>query len=211
MMKRAAWVVLVVVCAVVGARAQAPEGWRMRIDRSTSASDPDAPGSVSLVRTATGLHATTPQAAVFWHPSNQASGRYAVKGAFTLVKPSGHTNYYGIVFGGKGLEGGSQAYLYFMVAQDGTFLIKRRVGDAVAEDVHPKTPHAAVKRPDATGTSTNTLEVRVLENTVDYVVNGVTVHTTPRTGVTAATDGLYGVRVNHQLDVRVDGLSMSKS
>ena len=182
----------------------------MRIDRSTSASDPDAPGTVKLVKTATGLQATTPQAAVFWHPSNQANGAYAVKGAFTLVKPSGHTNYYGIVFGGKGLDGSSQAYLYFMVAQDGTFLIKRRAGDAVAEDVHPKTSHAAVKRPDANGTSTNMLEVRVMADKVDYVVNGVTVHTTPRTGVTAATDGTFGVRVNHQLDVRVDGLAMAK-
>ena len=97
-----------------------------------------------------------------------------------------------------------------MVAQDGTFLLKRRAGDAVAEDVHPKTPHAAVKRPDANGTSTNELEVRVSATKVDYLVNGVTVHSTPRTGVTAATDGLFGVRVNHQLDVRVDGLTVSK-
>jgi hypothetical protein len=28
--------------------------------------------------------------------------------------------------------------------------------------------------------------------------------------MTARTDGVYGVRVNHQLEVRVDGLSMSK-
>ena len=42
------------------------------------------------------------------------------------------------------------------------------------------------------------------------VVNGATVHTTPKTGLTAKTDGLYGIRVNHQLEVHIDGFGMTK-
>jgi len=45
------------------------------------------------------------------------------------VRPSSHTNYYGLVFGGSDLEGPKQNYLYFLVAQDGSWLIKQRVGD----------------------------------------------------------------------------------
>jgi hypothetical protein len=67
-----------------------------------------------------------------------------------------------------------------------------------------------VKKPDAGGKSTNALEVRVGASKIDYLVNGATVHSTPKSGLTAKTDGIYGIRVNHQLDVQVDGLSMSK-
>ena len=58
--------------------------------------------------------------------------------------------------------------------------------------------------------STNALEVRVLADKIEYVVNGTTVHTTPKTGLTAKTDGIYGIRVNHQLEVQVDGFAVSK-
>ena len=90
----------------------------------------------------TGFHATNPQAAVYWNPANTATGAYTLKGTFTLMKPSGHTNYYGLVFGGSGLDGASQNYTYFLVAQDGTWLVKKREGE-MASDVIKKTPSGA--------------------------------------------------------------------
>jgi hypothetical protein len=33
------------------------------------------------------------------------------------------------------------------------------------------------------------------------------VHTTPKSGMTANTEGLWGLRVNHQLEVHVDQVS----
>ena len=132
-----------------------------------------------------------------------------MKGTFTLVKPSGHTNYYGLVFGGSDLDGPKQTYIYFLVAQDGTWLIKHRAGDAAVHDVS-KAASDAVKKPDASGQSTNALEVRVKSDTIEYVVNGTVVTTTPRTGMTAKTDGIYGIRVNHLLEVHVDGFAVSK-
>src|SRR5947207_2907301 len=128
--------------------AQSPKGWRVRVDRSTEASDPDAAGAIKFVTMGTGFHATNPQAAVYWNPANKAAGNYWLKGTFKLMKPSGHTNYYGLVFGGSGLEGPKQSYLYFLVAQDGTWLIKRRDGDVATQDVS-KAASAAVKKPDA--------------------------------------------------------------
>src|SRR6266478_5004404 len=127
--------------------AQTPKGWKMRVDRSTAASDPDAPGDIKFVTMGSGFHATNPQAAVYWNPADTATGDYTLKGTFTLMKPSGHTNYYGIVFGGANLDGPQQNYLYFVVAQNGTWLIKRRDGDAGASTVSPKMPSDAVKKP----------------------------------------------------------------
>jgi hypothetical protein len=189
--------------------AQAPAGWQMRVDRSTNPADPDDVPDVQFVTMGSGLHVTTGPAVTLWHPSNTASGTYTLRGTFTLMKPSGHVNYYGLVFGDGDLGGAGQNYLYFLVAQNGTYLVSHRAGDEVHR-VHPRTPHDAVNRPDDSGRSTNALEVRVGAESVEYVVNGTVVHTTPRTGMTSRTDGVWGMRVNHLLDVHVEGLGVSR-
>jgi hypothetical protein len=209
-MKRHVYVVALALAAVAALAAQAPKGWKMRADRSTSAADPDGSGSISFVTMGSGFHATNPQAATYWNPANTATGTYTLKGTFTLMKPSGHNNYYGLTFGGSDLEGPQQKYLYFVVAQNGTWLIKRRTGDGTTENVSAKEASDAVKKPDDSGKSVNALEVRVGADKIDYVVNGTVVHTTPKTGATANTDGIYGIRVNHLLEVQVDGLAVSK-
>jgi hypothetical protein len=208
-MKRHLCVAALTLAAAVSLAAQStPAGWKMRVDRSTSASDPDAAGTIKFVTMGSGFHATNPQAAVYYNPANTASGNYTLKGTFVLQKPSGHTNYYGLVFGGQGLDGANQSYTYFLVAQDGTWLVKRRDGEAV-KDVSPKAASDAVKKPDASGKSTNALEVRVGADKIDYVVNGTVVNSTPKSAV-ARTDGIYGIRVNHLLEVHIDGLAVTK-
>ena len=208
-MKRHIHVAVLALIAIAPLFAQAPKGWKLRVDRSTEASDPDAAGDIKFVTMGAGFHATNPKAAVYWNPSNSASGAYTLKGTFTLMKPSGHNNYYGLVFGGSGLEGAQQSYLYFVIAQNGMWLIKRREGDATSI-VAPKTPNDAVKKPDASGQSINALEVRVGADKVDFVVNGQVVHSEPKTGAMAKTDGIYGIRVNHLLEVQIDGLGASQ-
>jgi hypothetical protein len=201
--------VALTIAAVVSVAAQSPKGWKMRVDRSSEASDPDAPGDIKFVTMGTGFHATNPQAAVYWNPANTASGSYTLKGTFTLMKPSGHVNYYGLVFGGSGLEGADQRNNYFVVAQNGTWLIKTRNG-AATSTVGAKTPNDAVKKPDDTGKSTNALEVRVGADKIDFVVNGVVVHSEPKTGALAKTDGICGIRINHLLEVHIDNFGISK-
>ena len=206
-MKRTVSTLLLASFAVISLAAQSPKGWMVRADRSTTASDPDGAGTIKFVTMGAGFHATNPQAAVFWNPANTATGSYIVKGTFVLQKPSGHTNYYGLIFGGIDLDNAKQSYTYFLVAQDGTWLIKKRQGDADASNVVAKTANDAVKKPDASGKSTNALEVRVAADKIDYVVNGTVVHSMPKAGV--KTDGIYGFRVNHLLEVHVDGFGKS--
>ena len=201
-------VALTVLFAVAPLAAQGTAGWQVRVDKSTSASDPDAAGDIKFMAMGSGFHAVNPQAGTYWNPENTATGTYSLSGQFTLLKPADHTSYYGLVFGGSDLGGAQQAYLYFMVAQDGTWLLKRRNGDAT-EDVTMRRASPAVRRPNANGQSTNTLDVRVTGDTVVYSVNGTTVYTTPRTGLTAVTDGTYGFRVNHRLEVQVDNFGVS--
>jgi hypothetical protein len=187
--------------------AQVPAGLKMRVDRSQNAQDPDDNPELKVVTAGKGFRVTGGPAGVFWMPDNTATGNYTLRATFTLMKPSNHTNYYGLVFGGRDLDGAGQSYTYFMVAQTGMFLVKQRDGDQ-SPTLQRGTANAAVKTPDGSGQSVNMLEVRVMGDTVSLVVNGTVVHTMPKGKLT--TDGLVGVRVNHMLDVQVENLELQR-
>src|SRR5689334_13236973 len=188
--------------------AQALAGWQVRVDRSQNASEPDDVPDSKCATMGNGFRVTGGPAGTFWNPANRDTGNYTARATFNLMKPSGHNNFYGIVFGGSALENGAQKYLYFLVSQNGTFIIRARNGENV-EDVQGQMAHAVISKPGADGRSTNNLEVRV-GNNIQYVVNGTVVHTSPKSGAAAATDGIAGVRINHQLDVHVDGFEVRK-
>lgn len=206
-MKRYLSIVALALLAAAPLVAQSTAGWKVRADKSTSASDPDGAGDIKFMAMGGGFHAINPTAAVYWNPANTASGTYTLKGTFTLNEPSDHTNYYGLIFGGHDLEGAGENYTYFLVAQNGTFLVKKRSGETT-ENVVAKTPSDAIKKPDASGKSVNMLEVRVGADKIDYVVNGTVVQSTPKTGVT--TDGIAGIRVNHHLNVSIADFAVAK-
>lgn len=187
--------------------AQTPAGWKVHIDRSQNAQDPDNKSGVTFMSMGKGFHVSGGPAGTYWHPSNTATGNYTLKGTFTLVKPSNHTNYYGLVFGGNALDGPSQSYTYFLIAQNGRFLIKQRNGEQTT-DIQAATANAAIKTPDSSGKSVNTLEVRVGADSISYVVNGTVVHTTPKSAV--KSDGIAGFRVNHVTEVMVDDFQIQK-
>jgi hypothetical protein len=190
--------------------AQAPDGLMMRVDRSTNPADPDDVPDVTVTTVANGFQVNTGPAAVLWQADQIATGNYTLSARFTLLEPSSHRNFYGLIFGGRDLEGANQNYLYFMVAQTGEFILIHRANDETTHTIQPATAHASIATPDASGRSVNDLEVRVGANQIDYVVNGAVVHTTPRSGMTANTDGIWGVRINHVLPgVVVENLGVS--
>jgi hypothetical protein len=208
-MKRFVAMLWVALLATASISAQAPQGWKVRMDRSTDAADPDAVGNIKFTASGSKFHFMNPQAGVYWNPANTASGNFTLKGTFKLIKSTGYDEYYGLIFGGNGLDGASQSYLYFMVTDDGTYLVKRRTGMST-EEVAPKASSPAVKKPDGSGTATNALEVRVKADKVDFVVNGTVVTSLPRAGLGGKPDGIYGIRINHHLEVEVDGFGVTK-
>lgn len=189
--------------------AQAQTGWEMRVDHSTNPTDPDDVPEVTITPVDDGFEVYTGPAVTMWSPSNSASGEYTLEGTFTLLEPSGHLNYYGLVYGGRQLEGSQQSYIYFLVAQNGSYTIRHRADDETVHDIQGRTPHEAVTTPDANGQSVNHLQVRVGSDGTQYVVNGTVVHTASG-GMAGLSDGIYGVRVNHVIPgVRIEGLRVT--
>jgi len=183
---------------------------QVRFQGSTEANDPDDVPDVTVTEMGSSFTVGTGPAAVVWDAGNTADGEYNLKGTFTLLEPSSHRNYYGLIFGGGGLESSSQNYLYFLIAQDGSFLLKHRANDEAVHDIVERTAHDAVNTPGDDGMSVNELEVRVGADDLTLLVNGTVVHTQPKSGMAGRTDGIYGVRVNHVIPgVKVDGLGVS--
>jgi hypothetical protein len=206
-MVRRLLVAAVALSAAVSLSAQAPQGWKVRVDRSTNASDPDNTPNLTFMPMGKGLHVKGGPAGTFWNPANAAKGNYTLKATFNLQEPSSHPNYYGLVFGGSDLDAPTQAYVYFVIAQNGMFQVRQRQGENVTNVVN-RQANAAVRQPDASGKSSNVLEVRVNGDTVSYVVNGTVLHSGPKGSL--KTDGLVGVRVNHVLDVQFEGFEVGK-
>jgi hypothetical protein len=178
-----------------------PGGWSMRLDREGAST-----AALSFVQTGTGFHAVTGPSAIFYDASRTATGAYTAEATFTQNKAPAHAEAYGLIFGGSGLGGPQQDYMYFVVRGDGQFLVKHRAGPEV-HLLKDWTAHTAIRPADAAGKATNALRVRVAADSVRFDVNGAQVFALPRVSY-MKTDGIVGVRVNHQLDVSIDGLKV---
>jgi hypothetical protein len=207
-MKRQIFLALLVLLAVAPLGAQSPQGWKLRVDRSMNAEDPDAAGDIKFITMGTGFHATNPQAAVYWNPANTITGNYLLKGTFKLVKTTGHGEYFGLILGGSNIEGATQKYLYFMVNSDGNWLIKSRDGSGTSQVASSGGPSDVVKKAGADGMSTNALEVQVTADKINFLINGKVANSMPVAG--QKTDGIYGIRINHMLEVHIDGFGVAK-
>ena len=134
-----------------------------------------------------------------------ANGNYTISAAFTQAEASSHPNAYGLFLGGSDLSGAGQRYSYFVIREDGQFLVKKRMG-ADTPDVVSWTPHAAINQLNAEGSSKNVLSVEVGASAVRFLVNGTEVSSQPRSAID--TDGINGLRVNHQLNVHIDDIDL---
>ena len=177
-----------------------PAGWAMRLD--SGATKPDG---VSVMPMGGGIHFKTGPAGIYYRAADAKTGAYEVRAALSQMEPSAHPEAYGIFIGGANLAAATQKYTYFLVRQDGKFMISRRDGAKVTP-VMPWTDNAAVKKTDASAKGTNVLSIVVAADKVRFLVNNTEVSSQPAAGVDGA--GIAGLRVNHNLNVHVDGFGV---
>lgn len=195
--------VLAALLAAAPLAAQAPAGWQVRLDRA------NAPVQPSFVAMGSGMHVTAGPAAIYFDPANAPTGNFAVKGTFTQTKAPMHPEAYGLILAGANLDApAQQSYLYFIVRGDGKYAIKHRAG-AEVHTLVDWTENAAVHKQDAEGKATNALEVRVSGDRIAYLANGVEVAGFPRAEMGDGA-GIAGIRINHNLDVHVDGFAVER-
>ncbi len=150
----------------------------------------------------------TGPAHIVFAPKDSASGQYQVSTTIDQLEKPKHPEAYGVFLGGKNLtDPAKQSYGYFVIRGTGEYLIKTRNGENTTSVVDwtasPKLP-----KEDASGKATYKITVHVAADTVHFVVNGNLVAAEPKSKF--PTEGIAGLRVNHNLHVAVTPVTISK-
>jgi len=180
-----------------------PAGWSARPDEGDLT-------NVKVVPMGGGFHVTLGPAVILYRESTQGSGPFHTLATFTQTKKLEHAEGYGLFFGGQALDGPGQQYTYFLVRDDGTFLVKRRDGSKTTEVTKGWVAHPAVHKADAKGSSSNLLEIDHKRDPSKFVflANGQPVYTADAKAMSA--DGVVGIRTNHNLDLHIEGFDVHR-
>jgi hypothetical protein len=154
-------------------------------------------------------------AAIYWNDANRASGDYEVKASFTenAHKPN-HPHSYGMFIGGSDLDTADQAFAYCIVYANGTYSVKYFRGANVVT-VADRVASPAINKANEAGAATNEIGWRVRGDKAACVINGTEVQSWDAAQLVGAdklksTDGIYGVRVSHNLDLTMTPPTLSK-
>jgi hypothetical protein len=199
-----------------------PKGLAARFDLPTAKlTDVDVEQRGSSIRFHSG------PAAIYYNPASFAKGEYTVSANFSQTRSMGHEAY-GVFIGGNNLDDSTQHYIYFEVkpcrsrgacsgdgAKTGTplgeILINERIGNAkpvaIVANTHDDAVHTDA---EGTGAASNVLAIHVSRDSLQFYVNGKEVRSLPKSAFTGPIDGIYGIRVNHNSDIQVDGFGLKK-
>jgi hypothetical protein len=195
----------------VAAGGQLPAGWERRVDPK----DANKPALPAFVASGNAYRVTSGSAAIYYNPRDVAEGNYTVRGTFTQMTAPRHPEAYGLFAAGHDLQSPEQSYLYFIVRGDGSYSVRHRANDSTVHTIQGWTKHDAVKAADAGGKATNALAIQFGAEKVSFMANGSEVFSVPRSTLDSGGDhsgssGQAGIRVNHNLDVMVEGFGVSK-
>lgn len=185
-------------------------GWEGRVDRRPAGQGKTVADS-RFAATTGGFRISVGPAGNFWNPAHTAKGDYEVKATFREHKmAASHPHSYGMFIGGADLTSDNETLLYCIVYGTGVYSVKTFHGAKVTTLVNMEA-NAALKKAGESGESVNEIGWRVKGDQVSCVVNGTAVKTFAKADVMGAdkltsTDGVYGLRVSHNLELTVTGL-----
>ena len=177
-----------------------PAGYIARTDRK------DAPIiGAKYTPSGDGWDLTTGPAHILYASKNLGNGNYTASATFEQLEAPAHPEAYGIFIGGMHMDAPNIAYTYFEVRSTGEFLVKLRDGVST-RDVVAWTASPDVPKQDASGKATYTLSATVTNDAIKFSVNGKQVASVSKVGL--PTDGVVGIRVNHNLHVKVSPVTI---
>ena len=197
-----------------GNEGQGPLGWLTRSDAASDKhgdkhdwakndkhDDNRRSDTLAFAQTTPGFLITTGPGTIFWHPDSVTSGQFSVESSIVLFPTKGRDREgYGLLIGGKNLDGPNQRYTYFLIRNDARFLVKQRVGDntIVLKDW---TVLKEIKQVLGKDSIKNDIRIVVDAQSVTFSVNGTTALSIPKSQI--ATDGIFGLRFNHAVNAHV--------
>jgi len=180
-----------------------PPGWSARPDEDGQVT------SVKLEAMPPGWHVTMGTSAILYRAVDRAKPPYTVISKLHLFPSTGdHEEGFGLFIGGQNLDAAGQRYTYFLIRGDGTFKVKRRNGPDATDLTKDWTPSPVIKKASPSGPVINELSLRVGKEKVSFLVNGQEVYSASADSVDS--EGIVGLRMNHNLNIHVETLQISK-
>ncbi|MEW6320475.1 MAG: hypothetical protein AB1635_05245 [Acidobacteriota bacterium] len=184
-----------------------PTGWEWITDTPATRQTERAPGEGKWLFAvmAPGWHITTRPGAVLYEPSYAGRGRYAVE-AETFLFPGTSQSGFGLMIGGRDLDGPAPHYTAFLVRRDGSVAVERRAGAQSTMLVEwangPSVATGPADRPIR-----NLLRVDVEPAAARLLVNGEVVAEVARPAEEFA--GQVGLRIGADTDIHVSTLDLT--
>jgi hypothetical protein len=188
------------------------KGWQGKVDAGAAKKGLSVADS-KFEQKGNDLLLTVGPAAYYWNPANTAKGDFTVKATFKEGKTtSDHPHPYGLFIGGTGLGTDENKLLYCVAYGNGNYLVRGFNGTQVVQVGKPAA-NAAVNKTAADGSTTQEVAWSVKGGEAECLINGTSVHKFTKAdlaGKIDSTDGVYGIRVSHNVNVTVSGLALSK-
>jgi opacity protein-like surface antigen len=154
------------------------------------------------------FHISAGSASTYWNPANTASGDYTVSATFTEPKMSaGHPHPYGLFIGGTQLDTDTPTYVYCVAYGSGDALVRGFTNGKVM-DFSKRAPNPAVAKAEPGGTVKQEIAWTVKGDRAECSINGKVVAGFNKSDLVgpdklASTDGVYGIRAAHNVDIVV--------
>jgi len=170
------------------------------------------------------MHVITGPAVTYWNPANKASGNYTVKATFHEPKFQGlndHPHPYGIMIAGNDLGTDNASMLYCAAYGTGKFIMRGFAPGATKRGGafyvnNGQEANGAIHQAAGVGAEVQQeIAIQVTADKVNCIINGTTVGSYNKADVVGAgklksTDGVYGIRMAHNTEAHISGLSVTK-
>jgi len=188
-------------------------GWTGKIDAS-SVRQGRKLEDARLSQEGATIHATTGPATLFWNPANSASGDYTVKATFAepkFMEMSTHPHSYGIFIGGNDMGTDKMSLVYCAAYGDGNAFV-RGFGPAVFNMLRAQAFPSVHKAAGQGQPVTQEIAWTVKGGKAECSINGAVIASYTKDQLVAAgkltsLDGVYGLRLTHNVDTIITGFS----
>jgi hypothetical protein len=191
------------------------QGWTGKVDAS-SARQGRKLEDAKLAQDGSAIRATTGPATTFWNPANTAKGDYTIKASFLepkFMELNNHPHSYGIFIGGNDMGTDKMSLVYCAAYGDGTAFV-RGFGPAVFNMLRAQAFPSVGKAAGVGQPVKQDIAWTVKGAKAECSINGAVIASYTSDQLVAAgkltsLDGVYGIRLTHNVDTIITGFGKS--